>query len=283
MLIKDVGLICEGGGTKAAYTSGVLHCFIDNDMFFEYSVGISAGTANLISYLAKQPKRLEYMAIDLAVDKKTIGLNNILKEGSFFGLSYIYDNLEKHVPLDREAFENNGMRLDTGLYDLENDKIIYVNKSYNDGSAMVKAACALAVLCRPYTLRGHKYLDAGIIDMIPIEQSIRQGMKKHLFISTKEENFDRKPASAIQINACKMRYPKYPMVAKHLKNRHEYYEAQWSVVKKLENEGNCLVLRPTKDLQISRTTQDRAKLQEWYRLGYEDTQARLEEIKQFCK
>ena len=40
---KKIGLICEGGGTKAAYTCGVLQCFLDNDINFPYTVGISAG------------------------------------------------------------------------------------------------------------------------------------------------------------------------------------------------------------------------------------------------
>ena len=29
---KKIGLICEGGGTKAAYTCGVLQCFLDNNI-----------------------------------------------------------------------------------------------------------------------------------------------------------------------------------------------------------------------------------------------------------
>ena len=40
---EKIGLICEGGGTKAAYTAGVLQCFLDNNIELPYTVGISAG------------------------------------------------------------------------------------------------------------------------------------------------------------------------------------------------------------------------------------------------
>ena len=33
-MAEKIGLICEGGGTKAAYTCGVLQCFLDYDIEF---------------------------------------------------------------------------------------------------------------------------------------------------------------------------------------------------------------------------------------------------------
>ena len=36
-MAEKIGLICEGGGTKAAYTCGVLQCFLDYDIeFFKF-------------------------------------------------------------------------------------------------------------------------------------------------------------------------------------------------------------------------------------------------------
>lgn len=49
-------------------------------------------------------------------------------------------------------------------------------------------------------------MDAGLIDMIPIEQSIRRGNEKHIFISTKEENYVRKPAPQWQLRFSRMFY-----------------------------------------------------------------------------
>lgn len=282
--IENVGLICEGGGTKAAYTSGVLHCLIDHNIYFDYSVGISAGAANLLCYLAKQPARLQAMGIDAASDKKSMGFKSLLKEKSFFALDYVYDSVEAAVPLDFEEFKKSPMKLDVGLYNFDTDQVEYVDKDFHDHSSkVIKAACALAILCPPIQYRGKKYMDAGIVDMIPIEQSVRHGNKKHLFISTKEENYVRKPASSAQIVACKLRYSKYPNVAIHLKNRHLNYEKQWNIVKELREQEKCMILRPSRDLGITRYTQDKEKLTAWYQLGYDDTVERLESILKFCE
>ena len=42
---RMLGLICEGGGTKAAYSAGVLQCLLDQKIYLPYAAGISAGAA----------------------------------------------------------------------------------------------------------------------------------------------------------------------------------------------------------------------------------------------
>ena len=49
-MIKNIGLICEGGGTKAAYSAGVLQCLLDCKIYLPYTAGISAGAEILLAY-----------------------------------------------------------------------------------------------------------------------------------------------------------------------------------------------------------------------------------------
>ena len=51
----------------------------------------------------------------------------------------------------------------------------------------------------------------------------------------------------------------------------------------MEKEGSALVLRPSKDMGISRYTTDRNKLEPWFNLGYQETLDRLDEIKAFLE
>ena len=37
------GLVLEGGGMRAIFTVGVLDCFMDHDIWFPYTIGVSAG------------------------------------------------------------------------------------------------------------------------------------------------------------------------------------------------------------------------------------------------
>ena len=107
--------------------------------------------------------------------------------------------------------------------------------------------------------------------MIPIEQSIRQGNTKHVFISTKEENYVRKPAPGWQIQLAKLMYPGNKTIRENLKIRHINYQKQWQIVKELEEQGNAIVLRPSADYGVTRYTHDKELLGRWFDLGYEDT------------
>lgn len=279
---QKIGLICEGGGTKGAYTSGALKALVDNNILFPYCVGISAGAENLLPYVSRQPERFAVTGIESATNKNAIGLRPLINEHGLFGIEATCEFIEKHAPLDYKAFYESDTKLDIGLYDIEEGKVKYFSKEYlTEDQTLVKAACALLMLAKPYKFQGKMYMDAGLIDMISIEQSIRAGNDKHIFISTKEENYVRKPAPKWQIRLAEILYRKYPHVARDLKIRHINYEKQWAKVKELESQGKALVLRPSADYGISRYTTEREKLEPWFNLGYTDTIERLDMIKEF--
>ena len=117
--------------------------------------------------------------------------------------------------------------------------------------------------------------------MIPVEPALKKGCDKVIFISTKEENYIRKPAPGYQLKLARMAYKKEPYIAEDLRVRHENYAKQWGIVKEMQSKGNALVLRPSMDMGISRYTTDQEKLNKWYDLGYQDTLNRIEEIKAF--
>lgn len=284
-MVKNVGLICEGGGTKAAYSAGVLQCLLDHEVYLPYAAGISAGAEILLAYVSRQRERLFVTGVESASQKSAVGIRPLIHERGLFGIQATCDFIEKHAPLDVETFFGSETQLDIGLYNLDTNQIEYFDKSYFDPKeqTLVKAACALFLLTRPYQFQGHQYMDAGLIDMIPIEQSIRRGNKKHIFISTKEENYVRKPAPNWQLRAAGLFYPGNKEVKENLRKRHIRYEEQWGKVKQLEEEGKALILRPQKDLGITRYTTDRKLLEPWFQLGYDETEERMDEIRAFIQ
>lgn len=280
-----IGLICEGGGTKAAYTCGVLQCFLDENITFPYTTGISAGAEVLLPFVSGQRERLRITGVDSASDPKAIGLYPLFTERGVFGIHHVCKYIEKHAPLDYKAFMENPTQLDIGVYNMKTNAIEYFPKESFDPEEqrLMRASCSLFLLTRPVEFQGQKYMDAGLIDMIPIEQSIRQGMEKHVFISTKEENYVRKPAAGWQIKLARLMYPGNKEVRDNLRIRHLNYEKQWGIIQKLEKEGKALVLRPSADYGVTRYTQDKDLLQRWFDLGYEDTKKRIPMIKEFMK
>ena len=253
-MAEKIGLICEGGGTKAAYTCGVLQCFLDYDIEFPYTVGISAGAEVLLPFVAKQKDRLRVTGVDAACESGAIGVSPLIHEKGVFGIGYVCKFIQKlmHSPLTIEAFMNNKTLLDIGVYNMDTNEVEYFPKEYFDPEEQIQmqASCALFLLTRPYKFRGHTYMDAGLVDMIPIEQSIRQGNTKHVFISTKEENYVRKPAPGWQIQLAKLMYPGNKTIRENLKIRHINYQTV-ADCKGCWRTGKCkVVLRQSADYGV---------------------------------
>lgn len=281
--MPKVGLVVEGGGTKIAYTAGALKCLLEEKIYLPYSVGISSGSEVLLSYVSRQIHRLEVTGINSASQKGAVGVGALLREGSIFGIEATCDYIEKMAPLDFMAFFGSETQLDIGVYDMETHTIEYFGKEYVDQSmTLVKASCALLLLAKPYKFNGKKYFDAGLVDMISIDQSIRKGCDKHLIISTKEKGYVRSAAPGWQQKLAKMVY-RDATIEQNLKDRHLRYQEQWDKISQLEKEGKALVLRPSKDLGVTRYTTDPKKLRPWFDLGYNETKERIPEIRRFIE
>ena len=75
--------------------------------------------------------------------------------------------------MDLEAFQNSETQMEVGLYNLKKHKVEYFNKSHIDkDETLIKASCALLLLAKPYKFNGEMWMDAGLVDMISIEQSL---------------------------------------------------------------------------------------------------------------
>ena len=52
-----IGIVDAGGGYRGVYAAGVLDYCLDRGLRFDLGIGVSAGSANLISYCAGQRGR----------------------------------------------------------------------------------------------------------------------------------------------------------------------------------------------------------------------------------
>ena len=54
ILTSKSGLVLEGGGMRGVFTCGVLDNFMDRGVRFPYTIGVSAGACNGLSYMSEQ-------------------------------------------------------------------------------------------------------------------------------------------------------------------------------------------------------------------------------------
>ena len=59
--MKKTALILEGGSFRTMFSAGVLDVFLENEISFDYVIGVSAGALVAINYLSKQKGRVVFI------------------------------------------------------------------------------------------------------------------------------------------------------------------------------------------------------------------------------
>ena len=279
------GLVLEGGGLRGAYTAGVLSWFLDNNIKVDYAVGISSGAEHMCSYLQEDKEMLKEVSVKWAGSATKVGIEPLIKEGSLVGYDYLFDYILKEIiPLDLEKLRKSKIYAEFGVYDLSICETIWIEaKKMDDDFKLLRAACTLPLAGKPVTYEGKKYIDGGVTTMIPIARSMEYGCDRHFVVTTKDASFVRKPTGAATNVLIKMMYRKYPKLIKDLYARTDVYYEERKIVDALVEEKKCLYIYPSVDLGVGRFSGNYQKLESLYALGYQDCEAKKEEIIRFSK
>ena len=115
-----LGVIDVGGGFRDIYGAGVFDWCLDHDVHFDYCIGISAGSANLASFLAKQRGRNYTFYMDYVFRKEYASLDNWLRTRNYVDLDYVFTTLsgsKGENPIDYEALSHNPAEFYVGACD----------------------------------------------------------------------------------------------------------------------------------------------------------------------
>lgn len=273
------GLIDVGGGMRGTYGAGVLDCFLDYGIEFDYCIGVSAGSGNLASFLAKQRERgLRFYTVH-AADKRFMGLQSFFATKSFFGLDFIYETLTNEIdPIDYDTLLASKSKLNVVATKANDGRPHYfTNKDFQrNNSEVLKASCAIPIVCSPVEIKGQLYFDGGVSDPIPVKKALDDGCDKLVVILTKPIDFvmGRERTSLLHPYLLK----KYPAIVKALDHRRIRYRRAIRLLRKLEKEGRAVIIAPSQNYKISTGTNDPKILRGFYNLGYDDTMQKLEGI-----
>ena len=117
---RKLGIVDVGGGTRGIYGAGVFDYLMDNRIHFDYAVGVSAGSANAVSYQAGQRGRNIRFYDSYAFRKEYMSWSNLFRTGSYIDLKYVYgalSNSDGEDPVDFEAFMANRSHKIDGIND----------------------------------------------------------------------------------------------------------------------------------------------------------------------
>lgn len=273
-----IGLIDVGGGMKGIYSSGIYDYLMDKNIYFDYNLGVSSGSANLITYVAKQRGRTYRFYHDYSFHKEYIGVGNLLKTGSLLGLDYIYSTICNSGgidPLDYEAIEASNCIYKATATEAKTGNIHYFDKAdfKKDDYSVLKAACALPAASRSVKVNGVRYFDGGVADPIPYEKAFKDGCEKIVVILYYPKDYRKGPMPSLaRILLCK-----YPEVVKRVMTTNERYNEKVDELIELEKQGKVLIIAPEKLSEIKTLTRDKKLFDEMYQTGYKDA-SKIEEF-----
>lgn len=274
------GLVLEGGGMRGLYTVGVLDVFMDNDIRFDYIIGVSAGAGNAASYVSGQRGRGYRVDTQYVSDKRYIGLDPIVHKHSVFGLDFIYDTIPQELdPFDYDAFHADKSEFVTVVTDAETGKAVYFGKDKIVGKdfTVLKASAALPMFTPPVEFEGKKYFDGGAADSIPVEKALADGCDRLVIVLTRPQGFVKEPERSR--SAYTRLLKAYPNVIETLDNRHTVYNASLGRCYALQDEGKAVVLAPEYALPVDKFGTNTDKLERCYNEGMRDCKHSLAQIK----
>jgi len=271
---KDkIGVVDVGGGFRGVYAAGVMDYCIDQHIQFDVGIGVSAGSANLISYAAGQRGRNLKFYTDYGLRKEYAGIGNFLFKKSFIDLDYVYSKLSNsdgENPLDYSAVFSNPMEFIAVATNAKKKKAKYFDKHdiSKDDYNIMKASSAIPFICRPYTIDGIPYYDGALGDTIPIQQAFQLGCEKVVLLLTLPKDTVRTSKKDKQIAAFIRK--KYPLAAEKLEQRAERYNQGVAKACRMAEEGKVLIVAPEDTCGVSTLSRDADALRKLYEKGYRD-------------
>lgn len=276
------GLVLEGGGTRAIYTSGVLDAFIEEGIEFPYVIGVSAGSCNGVSFIGKCYRRQHDITMNYCNDKRYMSLQSMIKNGEYLNTEWVFGELSYDLmPLDYEAYENSGTVMCAVVTNAYTGKAeyMYPKGAFRDGCPELEASCCLPGATKGVMIGDQLYFDGGLVDSIPLERALDDGCQKCVVILTQHKGYKKEPMNK---NVGRM-FKKYPMIAKAVENRHNAYNDQLKYVYDMQEKGLAYVIQPNAPLGAGTLEKDLSKLEAIYQLGYKQGKRHAQAVKDYLK
>ncbi|MDR1630240.1 MAG: patatin family protein [Oscillospiraceae bacterium] len=274
-----IGLVIEGGGMRGIYGAGVLDRFLEEGLTFPYCIGVSAGSANLVSFLSGQKGRNYRYYKYHAKNKNYMSVHNLVRKGSFFGLEYIYDTLTNNLDaLDYDALLATQSAFHIVVTKADTAETVYLDRAHVDyyDSTALMASCAVPVVCRPIKIGGAEYFDGGVTDPIPYKKALEEGYDKLVVILSRRRGFVKRPENFKYLYSRLLQ--KYPEIVRALGERHRVYNESLAELARLEQDGRAVIIAPSVDVKMSMINNDSRLVDELYDYATHDAEASFEKI-----
>ena len=278
------GLVLEGGAMRGLFSAGILDVMMEEGIEFDGAVGVSAGAAFGVNFKSRQIGRPIRYNKRFARDWRYCSLRSWIMTGDLFGADFAYHDVPNlYDPFDNEAYAANPMEFHLVCTDVMTGEAVY--KQIRQGGDVcyewVRASASMPMVSKPVHLDDKWLLDGGVADSIPLAYFERQGFERNVVILTQPEGYQKKHNRLMPLLRVNLRH--YPNMVKALDRRHLMYNEQLAYVRKREQEGKALVIRPATALKIGHISHNPDEMQAVYEEGRKMGMERLQDMRDFLQ
>ncbi|RBP98598.1 patatin family protein [Bifidobacterium aemilianum] len=264
-------MIDVGGGYRAIFGAGVMDRCMEEGIRVDHCYGVSAGSANMVSYISGQQGRTHTFYTEYAFRKEYASAGNFVRDRNYANLDYIYGTLSNHdgeYPVDYHAFSQDPTAFTVVAANAQDGSTKYFDKTdvAYDNYDIMKASSAVPVACEPYIIDGVPYFDGGIADPVPVQKAIDDGCERIVLILTRLKDVLRQQKK--DVIPARILERSYPAAAERLLNRYQTYNDEVALAKRYEQEGKVLILAPESLYGLDTLTKNFEGLERMYRAGY---------------
>lgn len=279
-------IILEGGATRGVFTSGVLDCLMEKEIYLSHVIGVSAGACNAVDYVSRQPGRTRDCMIP--TDRSNsyyFGIRKFIKEKSVMNMDLIFDTFpNERIKFDYDTFFQSEMECEIVTTNCLTGKAEYM-KEREDKERLMKicrASCSMPLVTPIVNVEGIPYLDGGLADSVPIQRAEEIGNEKIVVILTRNKGYRKKVVSKGLANLYRRAYGSYPNLVRTILRRSFQYNKTMNYLEQLERRKEIFVLRPLVK-PVARLERNKDTLTAFYRHGYDLMDRNLEELMDYLK
>ncbi len=276
------GLILEGGAMRGLFTAGIIDVMMEHDVWPDGLVGVSAGAAFGCNYKSRQPGRAIRYNKRFARDSRYSGLRSLLTTGDYFNAAFGYHVIPRQYDVfDNAAFSQNPMEFVAVCTDVETGQPIYkrLTEATDTTYDYIRASASMPLCSKVVCLEGHKLLDGGVSDSIPLEWAEHNGYERNVVILTQPLGYRKTHTRLMPLMRIGLR--RYPRMIEAMDSRYLMYNRQLDYVGQAEREGRCLVIRPDAKLPIGHVCHNPEQMEHVYQIGREIGERKMNEIKRY--
>ena len=265
--VTHANLVLEGGAMRGQFTAGVLDFFMDQKLFCERVIGVSAGALCGGNYVAGAAGRSSLINVKYCTDNRYLSMQSFVRTGNAYGRDFAFHEIPDVLdPFDKHAFAASPMTLEVVSTNLETGEADYHEmRDYDADLDYLIASSSMPLVSKTVDVDGKLLLDGGTADSVPLMHSLLTGAKKHIVVLTQAADYVKKPNKLMAL--MRQRYADYPYYLDRLAYRHYEYNRLYRWIAREEAAGRVFVIRPQKPVTVAPMEHSADKLLDLYEQG----------------